>query len=55
MRYAGRRHRGGGPDIRDPLTEFQVGAVASVVIPMDASWSGFLITDEAYAGFPLRT
>jgi len=41
--------------LENPLTEFQVGAAASVVIPIDASFiQDLLIAGEAYAGFSLR-
>lgn len=41
--------------LENPLTEFQVGAPASVVIPIDASFIQDLLTaGEAYAGFSLR-
>jgi len=41
--------------LENPLTEFQVGAAASVVIPIDASFiEDLLIAGEGYAGFSLR-
>ena len=41
--------------LESPLTEFQVGAAASVVIPIHASFiQNLLIASEAYAEFSLR-
>jgi len=41
--------------LENPLTEFQVGAAASVIIPIDASFiEDLLLAGEAYAGFSLR-
>ncbi len=40
--------------LESPLTEFQVGAMGSVVIPIDASFiQVLLMPDDAYAGFSL--
>jgi len=41
--------------LENPLTEFQVGTAASVIIPIDASFiEDLLLAGEAYAGFSLR-